>query len=219
VAGWVVAWLALVTRPGAWALAAVHWPVAVVMLCGSFVAGSTPMGGGSVAFPALVLLFGHPPAMARDFGFAIQSVGMTSALVFIAARGIDVERRMLAWAFAGSIGGLAIGTWVLAPVVPAAWVKLVLATLWLVFGAWLVDGLRRVRTVPDDGRPAAALGLVGRGGRPGRRPDRRRRRDGGVRRAGAGTWLGRESRGPDGRLRHGPGVAGRAGPAGGRARH
>ena len=54
----LVLWVALVTRPGAWLLALAHWPMALVMLGGSLVAGSTPMGGGTIAFPALVLGFG-----------------------------------------------------------------------------------------------------------------------------------------------------------------
>ena len=51
-----------------------------------------PNGGGTIAFPALVLGFKESPAMARDFGLAIQSIGMTSALLFIVMRGIPVER-------------------------------------------------------------------------------------------------------------------------------
>ena len=41
--------------------------------------GSTPMGGGTVAFPVLVLFFGELATMGRDFSFAVQSVGMTRA--------------------------------------------------------------------------------------------------------------------------------------------
>ncbi len=38
-----------------------HWRMSVVMILGSLVAGSTPMGGGTVAFPILVLLFHSAP--------------------------------------------------------------------------------------------------------------------------------------------------------------
>ena len=120
----LVVWSVVITRPGNWLIALVQWPMALVMIGGSLVAGSTPMGGGTVAFPALVLGFGRSPAMARDFGLAIQSVGMISALLFIVKRGIPVERRMLTWAFAGAVVGLVLGTVLLAGYVPAEWVKL-----------------------------------------------------------------------------------------------
>ena len=64
-----------------------HWPIAVAMAIGSYFAGSTPLGGGTVRFPILVLLLGLPVALGRDFGFATQSVGMVSASVLILARG------------------------------------------------------------------------------------------------------------------------------------
>ncbi len=160
---WIVTWAVLVSRPGAWLVALAHWPMALVMIAGSLVAGSTPMGGGTVAFPALVLGFGHTPAMARDFGLAIQSVGMTSALLFIVARGIPLERRLLAWSCAGAVVGLALGTWLLAGRVPADWVKLLFATLWITFGVWLVTGAASEPANPPEtaeDRDVAAIGLA-----------------------------------------------------------
>jgi uncharacterized membrane protein YfcA len=153
----------LITRPGNWLLALAHWPMALVMVGGSLVAGSTPMGGGTIAFPALVLGFGRSPGMARDFGLAIQSVGMTSALLFIVARGIPVERRLLTWSCAGAVVGLALGTFLLAGRVPADWVKLLFATLWITFGAWLVTGTAKESSGPrisSDGSDAVLIGLI-----------------------------------------------------------
>src|SRR5580704_12287553 len=60
-----------------------HWRMSVVMILGSLVAGSTPMGGGTVAFPILVLVFHSAPANARTFGLIIQALGMTSTLIFL----------------------------------------------------------------------------------------------------------------------------------------
>ena len=164
----LVVWLVLVARPGNALLALAHWPMALVMIGGSLVAGSTPMGGGTIAFPALVLGFGRSPAMARDFGLAIQSVGMTSALLFIVMRGIPVNRRLLAWSCAGAVAGLALGTFLLAGRVPAEWVKLLFATLWITFGSWLVTGTATETAGPpgSTGGPDAALtglaaGIVG----------------------------------------------------------
>ncbi len=119
---WLGIWLVIVTAPGAWLVALAHWPMALVMIAGSLVAGSTPMGGGTVSFPALVLGFHRSPVMARDFGMAIQATGMTSAFLFILMRGIPIERRLLTWSWIGSVGGLIFGTFLLAGRVPAAWV-------------------------------------------------------------------------------------------------
>ena len=141
----LVGWLMWLAWRAGWADAAAHWPMAVVMAAGSLVAGSTPMSGGAVAFPALVLWFGESPALARDFGLAIQSVGLISALLFILWRGIPIERSLLAWSAAGSAVGLGLGTWLLAGRVPSDLVKLLFGTLWVSFGLWLM-------TMPSGGR-------------------------------------------------------------------
>lgn len=58
-----------------------HYPF--IMVLGAFVAGLTPEGGGAVAFPVLSIFFDIDRALARDFSLMIQSVGMTSASIFI----------------------------------------------------------------------------------------------------------------------------------------
>lgn len=63
----VWAWLAFGHQ--GWADVKSHWPIALAMFFGSYVAGSTQMGGGTVGFPILVLLFGLPAALGRDFSF------------------------------------------------------------------------------------------------------------------------------------------------------
>lgn len=156
-------WGVLITAPSAWSTVLPHWPMGLVMIGGSLVAGSTPMGGGTIAFPALVLGFHETPTMARDFGLAIQSIGMTSALLFIVKREIPVERRMLTWSCVGALVGLTFGTYVLAGRVPGDWVKLLFATLWITFGGWLVTGTANVTAEPrpsTDGTNVAAFGLV-----------------------------------------------------------
>lgn len=156
-------WGVLITAPDAWLVALSHWPMALVMIGGSLVAGSTPMGGGTIAFPALVLGFKESPAMARDFGLAIQSIGMTSALLFIVMRGIPVERRMLTWSCIGAVIGLTLGTYLLAGRVPADWVKLLFATLWITFGGWLVTGTAKATSEPrppTENANVVAFGLI-----------------------------------------------------------
>jgi len=63
-----------------------HWYYPAVMVLGAFVAGLTPEGGGAVAFPVLSVFFQIDRVLARDFSLMIQSVGMTSASVFILSR-------------------------------------------------------------------------------------------------------------------------------------
>ncbi|RVT46467.1 sulfite exporter TauE/SafE family protein [Rheinheimera sediminis] len=60
-----------------------HWYYPAIMVAGAFVAGVTPEGGGAVAFPVLNIFLNIDRTMARDFSLMIQSVGMTSASIFI----------------------------------------------------------------------------------------------------------------------------------------
>ncbi len=60
-----------------------HWYYAAMMVAGAFVAGFTPEGGGAVAFPVLNVFLHVDRVLARDFSMMIQSIGMTSASIFI----------------------------------------------------------------------------------------------------------------------------------------
>src|SRR5512141_1548888 len=110
--GW---WFTAVLFLGYWPLARDHWPMALVMICGSLVAGSTPMGGGSVSFPILVYGFHTLPEHARSFGLAIQALGMTSALIFIVCRKTVLQARLLITSCAGAAVGMVLGTFVVGP--------------------------------------------------------------------------------------------------------
>lgn len=60
------------------------WPEASTMVLGAFVAGSTPLGGGAVAYPVLSKILAYSSEDARLFSIMIQSIGMTCAsLLFI----------------------------------------------------------------------------------------------------------------------------------------
>ena len=128
------AWLGIVILGDHWATLADHWGIAVAMALGSYAAGSTPMGGGTVGFPVLVLLFGEPPTLGRDFSFAVQSIGMTSASIFIVCRRQPVEWPMLRWALLGSAIGTPLGILFLAPHVPPLFIKVLFAIVWCSFG-------------------------------------------------------------------------------------
>ncbi len=127
-------WLWLILFHDGWAQALAHWPIAVAMALGSYAAGSTPMGGGTIGFPVLVLGFDMPATLGRDFSFAVQSVGMVSASIFILARRLPLARDMLTGALIGSAVGTPLGIVLIAPVVPELWIKVIFAVVWGSFG-------------------------------------------------------------------------------------
>lgn len=133
-AGFYSVWAWLVFGHDRWGVVTAHWPIAVAMTMGSYVAGSTPMGGGTVGFPILVLLFGLPATMGRDFSFAVQSIGMTSAGIFILSRRQPLAWSMLKGAMVGALLGTPVGIVWLAPLIPGLWVKIAFAVVWCSFG-------------------------------------------------------------------------------------
>ena len=92
------------------------------------------MGGGTVGFPILVLLFDQPATLGRDFSFAVQSIGMTSASIFILARRQALAWSMLKGTLAGSLIATPLGILLVAPHIPELWIKLVFAVVWASFG-------------------------------------------------------------------------------------
>jgi uncharacterized membrane protein YfcA len=159
-----VIWLVLAFGFGYWNQVKAHWPMAAVMTLGSVVAGSTPMGGGTVAFPFLVLVFGQSPALGRNFGLAIQAVGMTSAMIFILCRRTPIQSRLLLWSLLGAAAGMGIGTFWVAPLLPNNIVKLLFSCLWMSFAILTLAKNREIcslNTIPKI-EPGAAmkLGLV-----------------------------------------------------------
>jgi uncharacterized membrane protein YfcA len=141
-----------------------HWGIAVAMAAGSYVAGSTPMGGGTVGFPILVLLLDEPAALGRDFSFAIQSIGMVSASIFILCRRQPLEWPMLRAALAGSVLGTPLGIVLVAPVVPALAIKVLFAVVWASFGVLHLYRLREITAhhgiIPTDLRFDTVAGLA-----------------------------------------------------------
>lgn len=128
------AWLWIVFANGRWEIVKAHWPIALTMILGSYVAGSTPIGGGAIAFPVMALIFGMPATLGRDFSFAIQAAGMTSATIFILCRRQPLATGILKGALLGAAVGTPIGILWLAPLVPQLWIKLIFATAWCAFG-------------------------------------------------------------------------------------
>lgn len=133
-AAFYCAWLLLIAVFDHFSIAQAHWPMAVAMAIGSYAAGSTPMGGGTVGFPVLVLLFDTPASLGRDFSFAVQSIGMVSAGIFILCRRQRLAWSMLRGAMLGSLLGTPLGILFVAPLIPDLWIKLVFAVIWGSFG-------------------------------------------------------------------------------------
>jgi uncharacterized membrane protein YfcA len=146
-----------------------HWPMAAAMAAGSYMAGSTPMGGGTVGFPVLVLLMDFPAKLGRDFSFAIQAVGMTSASIYILCRRMELEWPMLRAAFPGALIGTPVGILYVAPLASDLFIKLLFAAMWCSFG---LLHLRRINEITSyegmtphdmafDHKIGLAVGLLG----------------------------------------------------------
>ena len=87
-----VVWFAYVTFGSHWGRVAERWVAALTMVFGSFVAGSTPQGGGAVAFPVFTKLLDVPSPVARSFSLCVQAVGMGAA-----SASIIINRRPVVW--------------------------------------------------------------------------------------------------------------------------
>ena len=128
------AWLLLVASGDHWAALGERWAIAVAMALGSYLGSSTPMGGGAVGFPVLVLLLGEPASVGRDFSFAVQSIGMTSASLYIFARGGRVAWPILGRSLAAGVVVVPLATILVVPALPPLAVKLLFAVVWAGFG-------------------------------------------------------------------------------------
>lgn len=163
------AWATIVIVGGLWEQVVGHWPIAAAMAAGSYVAGSTPMGGGTIGFPILVLLFDQPASLGRNFSYCVQSIGMSSATVFLLASRSRIAWRFLAWCALGSLVTLPLTAVYVVPAVSDTAVKLLFACIWAGFGVMTLYKLRdlvrshhvpRCRNALDAGLGLAS-GLVG----------------------------------------------------------
>jgi uncharacterized membrane protein YfcA len=143
-AAFYAGWLGLVVAGEAWGTLAEHAGIALAMLAGSYFAGSTPLGGGTVAFPVLVLLGGAPATLGRDFSFAIQATGMTSASLFILCRRQPLAGGMLRAALLGSALGTPLGILFVAPHASPLAIKILFAVIWGSFGLLHLAKLREI---------------------------------------------------------------------------
>jgi uncharacterized membrane protein YfcA len=147
-----------------------HGYALLTMIFGSFVAGSSPEGSASIAYPVFTLLLKIPPPEARNFAFAIQSIGMTSASLLILSLKIKVEWNYIKYVTLGGIFGLIFGTYYIVPLISPPLAKLFFVSLWLSFGLVLwYDNRKPKREVFDaiqgfarsDMARLILLGLIG----------------------------------------------------------
>ncbi len=158
-------WLVAVGAGDQFGRVAEHWESTVTMLAGSFLAGSSPEGGGAVAFPVFTKALEVPAPVARTFGLSIQAIGMGMASLAILIAGRPIHRRAVLVATPAAIVGLLLGMFVLGrsaepfwpSTVPVPWIKatfsIVLATATVLMLRQLWLGTRSTKEpVIVDGR-------------------------------------------------------------------
>jgi uncharacterized membrane protein YfcA len=111
-----------------------HILVIYTMIIGSFIAGSSPEGSASISYPIFTLLLKIQPEVARNFAFAIQSIGMTSASLLMLSLKVKVEWKYIKYVTFGGIFGLVAGTYLVVPFISPPMAKLFFVSLWLSFG-------------------------------------------------------------------------------------
>ena len=109
------------------------WLIAPIMAFGSFVAGSTFLGGGAVAFPALTKIFAIDPVTAKSFSLAIQAVGMSSASLYIISRVRNLPYSFMAVYLVGASVGLFVSFAFIEALVPAVDLRIAFTLFLLCF--------------------------------------------------------------------------------------
>ena len=130
-AAYTIGWFIYVSSTDQWSRVGTVWRTSVTMIFGSFVAGSTPQGGGAIAFPVFTKLLDITSPVARSFSLSIQATGMIMAAATIVIAGRKIDRRAIGLGTLGGILGFLYGAFVLSdpdtlwwePRIPSAWIK------------------------------------------------------------------------------------------------
>lgn len=171
----VVIWLVYVTGAGQWQRVIDQIASAVTMVFGSFVAGSTPQGGGAVAFPVFTKLLRVDAEVARSFSLCIQAVGMGTAAAAIVITKRQVEWRAVRVALPSAIVGFLLGAVLLGrsdepfwpsrlpgPYVKVTFTLIITATAVVVYIGYRTHLLERMVAMPVAGpRVLTALVVTG----------------------------------------------------------
>jgi uncharacterized protein len=127
-------WLIYVSRNDLFYYLEKHLLAIITMIFGSFIAGSSPEGSAAIAYPVFTLLLKIQPDVARNFAFAIQSIGMTSASLMILGLKVKVDWKYIKYVTFGGAFGLIAGTYWVVPLISPPMAKLFFVSLWLSFG-------------------------------------------------------------------------------------
>jgi uncharacterized protein len=114
------------------------WFMPLTMIFASFIAGSTSIGGGAIAFPVLTLVLSISPLIARDFSLMIQSVGMTAASLWILKLKVPIETRAIIYGTIGGSLGMVMGLWWIHGLFSPAYIKMFFVCILFTFGCVLV---------------------------------------------------------------------------------
>lgn len=106
-----IVWLTAVMALGLMDRIVDNWESTLTMVFGSFLAGSSPEGGGAVAFPVFTKALHVPGPVARTFGLSIQAVGMTMAVISIALNRRPLHLRAAAIGSVTAIVGFLGAVW------------------------------------------------------------------------------------------------------------
>lgn len=129
-------WYFLPDSPPIWVLVK-HWRITLTMAFGSFIGGATSEAGGAVAFPVFTKLLAIPPAHAKLFSLATQSIGMGSGFLTILLLRIRVEWHAVFWVVLGSVPMLPVGFYLSAQL-PGSAVRLLFTVVQCSFALALV---------------------------------------------------------------------------------
>ncbi len=156
-------WCYFVSQNNLFYLIEKHFYAVITMIFGSFIAGSSPEGSASIAYPVFTLLLKIKPDDARNFAFAIQSIGMTSATIYLLNKHIKVEWNYIKYVTLGGFVGLLFGTFFVLDFITPSVAKLFFVSLWLSFGMvlWYVNNnQRKVNSVIPNFQKADILKLL-----------------------------------------------------------
>ncbi len=126
-----IGWAIYVTASDQWPRVGAVWATSTTMIFGGFVAGSTPQGGGAVAFPVFTKLLLIDNSIARTFALSVQASGMVMASATILITGRKIVGRAVVLGTAGGLLGFLFGAYVLSDpsdpwwvsTLPSDWVK------------------------------------------------------------------------------------------------
>ncbi len=133
----LVVWLIYVSQNNLFYLIEKHIFAVITMVFGAFIAGSSPEGSAAIAYPVFTLILDIKPDVARNFAFAIQSIGMSAASLLILGLRLKVEWKYILYVTIGGLFGLVLGTIYIVPLISPILAKLFFVSLWLSFGTVL----------------------------------------------------------------------------------